>query len=183
MAREPGKLLDYATFAKHKNNFEWVKGMYRDGAADKEVAERIGVSLPTITNWKAQHPEFAAVCDEGKEAADYAVEAALYKKAVGFNYVEKKIIKKNGEIVQEEIFQKAALPDATACAVWLNNRRPDKWKRDNARSTALEEQASITVNVINAKEQGTKNKIKANSDKQHERQGIKRAVEKNGNKN
>lgn len=175
--------LDYTTFSKHKNNFEWVKGMYRDGAADKEVAERIGVSLKTITNWKVDHPEFAAVCDEGKEAADYAVEAALYKKAVGFNYVEKKIIKKNGEIVQEEIFQKAALPDATACAVWLNNRKPDKWKRDNARSTALEEQASITVNVINAKEQGNKNKIKAKNDKQHERERIKRAVEKNGNKN
>ena len=175
-------ILDYATFSKHKNNFEWVKGMYRDGAADKEVAERIGVNLKTITNWKADHPEFAAACDEGKEAADYAVEAALYKKAVGFNYIEKKIIKKNGEIVQEEIFQKAALPDATACAVWLNNRKPDKWKRDNARSTALEEQASITVNVINAKEESEKTRIKKNSDKDTERKRNKKVIE-NGNKN
>lgn len=154
--------VDYETFSKCKSNFDLVLGLFREGLNTTEVCRYIGISKRTYYDWLSKYPEFERATLQGREAADYAVENALYKRAVGFAYAEKKIIKRNGEVVQEEIYQKQALPDSTSCAIWLNNRQSEKWKR-NPESNSEAENKAIEINVINAKtvSQKTKNKVKS----------------------
>ena len=52
------------------------------GAIDRDLARIFEVSVRTISNWKRQHPEFAAALKSGKAEADGAVAEALYRKAV-----------------------------------------------------------------------------------------------------
>ena len=156
------KTVDYETFSKCKSNFELVKGLFREGLSIPQVCRYLGISEQTFYMWKTTYPEFEAATVEGREAADYAVENALYKRATGFQYAERKIIKRNGEVVQEEIYQKQSLPDPTSCAIWLNNRQPDKWKKEPSAESI--NQKAIEINVINAKTAGAKIKSKARSD-------------------
>lgn len=74
----------------------------QEGKTEDEIAERLGVSKATITNWKQAHPEFLAALKTSKEQADSLVEESLYKKALK--------------------------GDVTACIFWLKNRQPAKWR-------------------------------------------------------
>lgn len=165
MANKYGENVDYETFARCKSNFDLITGLFRRGLDIPRVCKYIGISTKTFYKWIDQYPEFEKATQQGREAADFAVENALYKRAVGFAYAEKKIIKRNGEIVQEEIYQKQALPDSTSCAIWLNNRQSEYWKRNPENNSDAENKA-IEINVINAKEAsvGIKSKTKNNRD-------------------
>ena len=90
--------VSYEDFEKCKSNFDMVLGLCRSGANVLQVCEHIGISVNTYYNWKATYPEFEKATQQGREAADYAVENALYKRAVGFAYTERKIIKRIGEL-------------------------------------------------------------------------------------
>ena len=166
------KTVDYETFAKCKSNFELVKGLFREGLSIPQVCRYLGISEQTFYKWKSTYPEFEAATVEGREAADYAVENALYRKAVGFAYTEKKIIERNGEIVQKEIYQKQALPDSTACAIWLNNRQPEKWKKEPNPNNST--QKAIEINVINAKEVSRKTKDRKEVERKNNLNNLKR---------
>lgn len=39
-------------------------------------------------------------------------------------------------------------PDVTACAIWLNNRKPDEWKRNRDNYTISENEGSVQINII-----------------------------------
>lgn len=169
------KTVDYETFAKCKSNFDLVKGLFREGFSIPQVCRYLGITEHTFYNWKSTYPEFEAATIEGREAADYTVENALYKRATGFQYAERKIIKKNGEVVQEEIYQKQALPDPTSCAIWLNNRQPEKWKKEpNPNNSA---QKAIEINVINAKEISRKIKDRKEVDRKNSLNNLKRNID------
>ena len=58
------------------------------------------------------------------------LKGALVKKAKGFQYVEKKIIKEHGTVVREEIYEKASLPDVAALNLLLKNYDADNWAND-----------------------------------------------------
>lgn len=65
---------------------------------------------------------------------DFEVESALLKRALGFEYTEsvKEIRQLPGGKTYTTVreFTKYALPDTTAQAIWLNNRKPKRWQRD-----------------------------------------------------
>lgn len=164
--------VDYETFAKCKSNFDLVRGLFREGMGISQVCRYLAISEQTFYKWKSTYPEFEAATVEGREAADYAVENALYRKAVGFAYTEKKIIERNGEIVQKEIYQKQALPDSTACAIWLNNRQSEKWKKEPNPNNPT--QKAIEINVINAKEVSRKTKSRKEADRKNSLDNLKR---------
>lgn len=93
--------------AKYK---EWIEpeglvlleGWARDGLKDEQIAERIGISVGTLYEWKKKYKEFSDALKKGKEVVDFKVENALLKNAL--------------------------CGDTTAQIFWLKNRRPDKWR-------------------------------------------------------
>jgi transposase-like protein len=76
---------------------------YSRGGIDKEFCEYIGITEPTLHNWKKRHIEFREAIKKGKLDPDLKVEAALYSSAIndGSN---------------------------TAQIFWLKNRMPSRWR-------------------------------------------------------
>lgn len=120
---------------------EIAAGMCLAGATDQEIADEIGVSVTTIYNWRAKHPQFLAACRYGKEQADERVERSLYQRAVGFEYPAVKIsFDKEGEPLFAE-YREYYPPDSNAAKHWLNNRRPTEWREK------IEQQVSGEIGI------------------------------------
>lgn len=124
----------------------WVK----DGLIDKEIAKRLRVAYSTFRIYIQKYPELSAALKKSKEIVDYEVENSLYKKCVGSYAKEDRAFKckeiyydeegrrcerEEVKVVEVDVF---IPPDTMAIAIWLNNRRPDKWKR-NAGKESLDE--------------------------------------------
>lgn len=76
----------------------------------------------------------------------------LVRKAKGFNYTEKKIIKENGEIVREEIYEKASLPDVAALNLLLKNYDAEHWANDPQALRLREKEIELQERKIEANE-------------------------------
>lgn len=105
-----------------------IEGWARDGLVDDQIARKMGISRKTLNEWKTKHPAIGDALKNGKEYADYLVENALFKSALGY-YVEEQEEKLtlDGSVVNTKR-QKYIAPDKTAQIFWLKNRRPDKWR-------------------------------------------------------
>lgn len=104
-----------------------VAALYGSGKTDKEVAEAIGVSVRTISYWKACHSDFLQALKEGKDVADEMVVSSLFRRATGYSHPEEKIFLYEGQVVRAKTM-KHYPPDVTAAIFWLKNRRPDEWR-------------------------------------------------------
>lgn len=126
-----------------------------------EIAERIGISPGTLTKWTQTYPEIAQAIEKGAEIIDYKVENALLKSALGFTTKEIKVTvgkqKKTGgtfEITKETTIREVA-PNVTACLAWLNNRRPDKWRRNRDKEISInEEDSNLSITIIRGPQEG-----------------------------
>ena len=119
-----------------------VEGWARDGLIDKQIAKNIGVSLSTLCEWKKKYPELSESLKRGKQPIDVEVENALLKRALGYEYTERKVKRqitgwetKEGKRVPVlgkasyvEETTKIVVPDTTAQIFWLKNRKPEKWR-------------------------------------------------------
>lgn len=111
--------------------------LYEQGKTDKEVAKITGISQRAIDYWKRKHPDFLRSIKEAKSIPDDIVEACLFSRATGYNYMEHKIFcDKFGNVIKDKIL-KHHPPDVAACIYWLNNRRPERWR--NSRTVELEQ--------------------------------------------
>lgn len=79
-----------------------VADWLRNGATEKEVAERLGIAMSTFCEYKRQFSEFSEVLKKTRDAVDGEVENALLQSALKGN-------------TAAQIF-------------WLKNRRSDKWR-------------------------------------------------------
>ena len=79
-----------------------VEGWKRNGLSDVQIANNLGISEPTITDYKKRFPLFLKAIKKGKEIVDFEVENALYKNAIEGN--------------------------VTAQIFWLKNRRKEQWR-------------------------------------------------------
>jgi protein involved in sex pheromone biosynthesis len=123
------------------DNLTLLTAWARDGLIDKEIAEKMNVSPPTLYKYKKMFPEIVEALRKGKELVDVEVENALYKKALGYNVSVQKAFKvkdivynENGkkiseteriEYAEEEIHIPA---DTTAQIFWLKNRKRKNWR-------------------------------------------------------
>ena len=123
------------------DNLTLLTAWARDGLIDKEIAEKMNVSPPTLYKYKKMFPEIVEALRKGKELVDVEVENALYKKALGYNVPVQKAFKvkdivynENGkkiseteriEYAEEEIHIPA---DTTAQIFWLKNRKRKDWR-------------------------------------------------------
>ncbi|WP_157217744.1 hypothetical protein [Flavisphingomonas formosensis] len=96
------------------------------GALDKDLATAFGVSFTTIRAWKQQHPEFAAACRLSPEAADAAVERALFRLATGHDREIEQVTLRDGELIRTTVTEHVP-PNDKAAAFWLRIRRPERW--------------------------------------------------------
>ena len=123
------------------DNLTLLTAWARDGLIDKEIAEKMNVSPPTLYKYKKMFPQIVEALRKGKELVDVEVENALYKKALGYNVPVQKAFKvkdivynENGkkiseteriEYAEEEIHVPA---DTTAQIFWLKNRKRKEWR-------------------------------------------------------
>lgn len=144
-----------------------IESWTRDGCTNAMVAKKIGCMESTLWEWRGKFPEIEEAMSRGRELVDYKVENALLKSALGYTVEEVKTIisgspDKNGNRpVRIEKTVKEIAPNTTAIAIWLNNRKPEQWKRNRDNVLELNDNESkITVNIIKHGE----NKTAADSD-------------------
>lgn len=132
-----------------------IEAWARDGCTESEIADRIGIYPSTLNGWKKRYKPICDALKSGKEIVDYKVENALLKAALGYQTKEIKVTVgkqiKNGQtfMITKETTVRDVAPNVTACAMWLNNRRPDKWRRNRDKSIELEEEDdSIQITVV-----------------------------------
>ena len=117
-----------------KVDFLQVRKLAGHGLTDIEIGSVLGLSESTINRYKTD-PEFLEALKRGKAQADDRVIASLYKRAIGFKYLEKTIqgimgpggTKLSGMQIIKTV-TKQVVPDTTACIFWLKNRRPQDWR-------------------------------------------------------
>jgi hypothetical protein len=113
------------------------------GFTDAKLGKLFGVKPDTIYSWKKEYPAFARAVQDGKDAWDSEkAERSLAKRVTGFFYTEVtrelRPIYKEGldgkatisgsEMVVTKRVKKYVVPDVGAIALWLKNRRRDRWK-------------------------------------------------------
>lgn len=118
-----------------------------------DIANKIGISSKTLIDWRKKYPEIDKAISEGKEVVDYKVENALLKVALGYTTTETKTVisppDKNGNRkIRVEKTEKEIVPNPTAIMCWLNNRKPEQWKRNRDILQTKDEDNKITVNII-----------------------------------
>lgn len=126
---------------------EWT----RRGATEREIADKLGISYSALRGYlrrgrdgDEKYAPFAAAFDAAREEPDDEVEAALYKRATGYNVPVVKHFKlrrvEYDGATGRKIAEKEELVEATeevhvpadtrAQIFWLINRRPERWQNN-----------------------------------------------------
>lgn len=106
-----------------------IAGWRRNGVSLTEIAEKnIGISKTAFWGWYRQSDALRRACANSKDIADYTVEDALYRRAVGYNYEEKIFELVEGEVRLTKILEKHLPPDTKAIMHYLFNRKPEVWR-------------------------------------------------------
>src|SRR5690606_28426595 len=123
-----GKYHDWITEEGLLKIEEWA----RKGLTDEQISHNIGIHPSTLYDWQNRFPELTEALKRGKEVVDKAVENALLKRALGYEYEEVKEITEGNEKgrgrkrIEKTI--KHVVPDVTAQIFWLKNRKPEEWR-------------------------------------------------------
>lgn len=111
-----------------------LEGWAKAGLVDEQIAHNMGISVRTLTRWKNVHCPICQALKKNKAVADFEVENALFKRAIGYDVVEttqeRMLNKETGEyeLVTTKEVHKHIVPDTTAQIFWLKNRKPDEWR-------------------------------------------------------
>jgi len=111
----------------------------RDGATNKDVASRLGISMTTFKKAMVEFPDLKDLLKGSKEIVDVQVENALLKRALGYEYEEVTTEYEAGtkldaegnpkpRIKRRTVIKKFIPPDTTAQIYWLKNRKPAEWR-------------------------------------------------------
>jgi len=115
-----------------------VEAWARDGLSEEQIAKNLNVAYSTFKVYKGLHPALSAALTRGREVADVEVENAVFRRATGYDYVEKTqehmcIPQEDGSslrvLLKEKTITKHVPGDIKAQAFWLTNRKrgPDGW--------------------------------------------------------
>ena len=133
-----------------------IEGWRRDGIDILTICDRLGISFPTFKKIRNQYPEVENALRRGRASINYEVENALLKAAIGYTrtsvktYIENKPDKNGNRQVRMEKEEVEVGPNPTACIAWLNNKKPEEWKRnrDNFMLEADEKFKDIKIQII-----------------------------------
>ena len=109
-----------------------LTGWKRDGLTDAQIAHNMNISRATLYEWRKQFPVIFDALKKGKEVADYEVENALFKSALGY-FIEEEdttaVQARDGSITKTIRKHKRWIaPSIGAQAFWLKNKLPEKWR-------------------------------------------------------
>lgn len=105
-----------------------IEGWARDGLTEEQIAENMGISRATLSNWKVKYLDILDALKRGKEVVDRHVENALLKRALGYEYEEVSEKYEGDVLVERKVTKKQVAPDTTAQIFWLKNRKPEVWR-------------------------------------------------------
>lgn len=149
-----GRPSKYETSVKAR--FDEIADWLKTGATDKEIAENLGINKSTFCEYKKKYSEFNELIKSGRKMPVQAIKAALYKRATGFTYSEKKTVIEYEEwdadiknalaelgmdvsnldkrrLVRVEVYEKAALPDPASAMILLKHwDKENEWTNDPA---------------------------------------------------
>lgn len=100
-------------------NLTLLEGWARDGLTDEQIADRIGINVKTLYEWKNKFSKICKSLKKGKEVADYQIENALFNSALEGN--------------------------VTAQIFWLKNRRADKWRDKQKEESNADNKITIVL--------------------------------------
>lgn len=116
-----------------KPRFNEIKEWLQSGATEKEVAENLGVHKSVFCKYKNKYKELNDLCKNARKKPVQEIKAALYKRAIGFNYNETKLTEDSEGNWKKETYTKAALPDPTAAMMLLKHwDKDEEWTSDPA---------------------------------------------------
>lgn len=168
--QEIAKALKFDEEAANRRKYEYwltldglllIAAWTRDGLTDEAVAEKIGISRSTLSEWKIKYSTIAEAMKKSKDVVDIEVENALYKNATGYFYTEQVPFKckhswydERGKKVDEEHVEIAEVerwhaPEVTAQIFWLKNRKPaaknqyDGWR--DTKEIDMNEKRDMTI--------------------------------------
>lgn len=152
----------------------------RDGMKLKDIASNMDIPQPKLSQWRRQYEEIDQALKSGKEIVDYRVENALLKAALGFTTKEITVTigrqQKSGEWfdITKETKTKEFAPNVTACLAWLNNRKPDIWKRNRDNVVEVDDEDNdIKITIVRGKENDLEENV--NTETTLDSKGIKKA--------
>ena len=97
---------------------------------EEQIADTLHISYSSWKRYKHQHEPLRTALKKGRKELVLELKSALIRKAKGFTYEERKLIKEAGVIVREEIYIKASPPDVAALNLLLKNYDSEKWAND-----------------------------------------------------
>lgn len=114
-----------------KPRFAEIKEWLKNGATDKEIAQNLGVNAKVFCRYKSEYSDLNELVKNGRQTAVQEIKAALFKRATGFMYQEKKTVvsEKNGLTI--ETYDKYAPPDPASAMILLKHWDKDGgWTQD-----------------------------------------------------
>lgn len=125
---------------KIQPRLEMISGWARSGLTDTQIAQALDISLKCLNRNMKTHNELREIIMDGREYAQLQIENALFKKAIGYKYVETtrepvKVYDENGrwagefELAVTKQVKKQQAPDTGAIIYWLEHRAPDRWQQ------------------------------------------------------
>ena len=97
---------------------------------EKQIAQYLGVGYSSWCDYKNKYSELSDSLKKGRETLVFELKSTLIRKAKGFQYSKKKVIKERGKIVREEEYIRSSLPDVAALNLLLKNYDKDNWSND-----------------------------------------------------
>ncbi len=157
-----GRPNKYETHVKSK--FDDIKKWLELGATEKEIAKNLGIADSTFMDYKNKFPEFSEFLKENRKKPVEEIKAAMLKRALGFQYTEKKTIKQKivikgvneeeipATVIKTEETIKTALPDPTCGLILLKHWDKDKdgkakWTSDPASLEIKKEELQIKKEI------------------------------------
>jgi DNA-binding CsgD family transcriptional regulator len=112
------------------NRLDEVEALAKNGATEQQIAKTFGITRQTFYKYKNENVDIFNAIKKGRMSLVDDLKGTLIRKAKGFSYTEKKIIKENGFVVREEIYTKSSLPDVAALNLLLKNYDKENWSND-----------------------------------------------------
>lgn len=110
------------------------------GATQRQIANRLGVSLSALKNYRAEHEALNEALSYGKSNVSMDIEKTVTELALGYHYYVSEVVKlKNGdgsERAEIKSVKKYSPPNLEAAKYYLKNRCKKKWG-DNPRGDEL----------------------------------------------
>lgn len=132
MAGRPSKYESHVK-ARFKEIEKWCKR----GATDKEIYKALGISKDAFYKYKNQYQELNDLIKKNRIDAVEEIKNALFKRAIGFQYEERKEIKTENEdgttSLKTEKTIKTVVPDPASALILLKHWAKDEgWTNDPA---------------------------------------------------